>query len=61
MADETPRLFKISSVAKRWDMSKKTIGRMIHANKLQAVRTDTGQLRITVEEVERYERSLPAA
>jgi excisionase family DNA binding protein len=60
-AEDEPTLLKPSSVARRWDCSTKSIYRLIKGETLKAVRTPGGELRISIDEVRRYERSLVAA
>ncbi len=57
---EDKKLLRLTTLAKRWDVSVKTLRRAIWSGQLKAVRMGKLVL-VPVEEAERYRRSLPAA
>jgi excisionase family DNA binding protein len=60
MSDVSQTHFTAEQLATKWGVSLRTVRRLIYAEKLKAVRIGP-LVRIPQAEVERYERSLPAA
>ena len=61
MADTAKRLYTVADLAGAWGMSDKSVRRKIVSGELRARRLPGGGLRVPLDEVERYERSLVPA
>jgi hypothetical protein len=51
----------VRSLTKRWDCSQRTVRRVIWRGDLKAITLGEGMIRVSLAEVERYEKSRPAA